>query len=217
MKKIKEKAYWIILNIWNFIPIWIRRFIDWCFLKIYNKNINVSCRNFFQIWDIFRKKINIWENTYIWPDWWFFAWDYWINIWKYCSIAGNFYAITYNHPIEYITWHINQWKRRIFLKQNAKGGEITIGNDVWIWQNVTVLPGVNIWNGAVIWACSVVTKDIPPYAIAVWNPCKVLKYRFTQDQIDYVQSLKWWDWDNKKIKQNEKLFNTKVKDLKIYN
>ena len=142
---------------------------------------------------------------------------YWINIWKYCSIAGNFYAITYNHSTEYITWHINQWKRRIALKHNVKGGKITIGNDVWIGQNVMVLSGVNIWNGAVVWACSVVTKDIPPYAIAVWNPCKVIKYRFTQDKIDYVQNLKWWDWDDKKIKENEKLFNTKVKDLELHN
>ncbi len=208
-----RKIYQILLDIRNFIPIWIRWFIDWCFLKIYNKNINVSYRNFFQIWDIFRKKIKIGENTYIWPDWWFFAWEDWITIWKYCSIAWNFYAITYNHSTEYITHHINQCKRRINLVQDIKKGEIFIGNDVWIWRNVTVLSGVKIGNWAVIWACSVVTKDIPPYAIAAWNPCKVLKYRFTKDWIDYVQSLKWWDWNDKKIKDNKILFNTKVSEL----
>lgn len=62
-------------------------------------------------------------------------------------------------------------------------GTVTIANDVWIGSNTIILKGVTISEGAVIGAGSVVTKDIPEYAIAVGNPCKVIKYRFDEEQL----------------------------------
>ncbi len=77
-----------------------------------------------------------------------------------------------------------------------------VGNDVWIGQDVVIKGGVKIGNGAVIGARSVVTKDIPPYAVAAGAPAKVIKYRFEQEKMDLLQKLQWWNWDTEKIYQN---------------
>jgi acetyltransferase-like isoleucine patch superfamily enzyme len=75
---------------------------------------------------------------------------------------------------------------------------IFIGNDVWIGANVTILDGVTIGDGAIVGAGSVVTKNILPYSVAVGNPAKVIKFRFTIEQINFLTNLKWWslsdDW-----------------------
>ena len=81
-------------------------------------------------------------------------------------------------------------------------GDTVVGNDVWFGQNVTVMPGVHIGDGAIIAANSVVTKDIPPYCVAGGNPCIVRKKRFDDDLIEYLLALKWWDWEADKIFRN---------------
>ena len=78
----------------------------------------------------------------------------------------------------------------------------TIGNDVWIGWGVLIKGGVTIGNGAVIGAYSVVTKDVPPYAVVAGVPAKVIKYRFEQEKIDLLQQLQWWDWDIDRIYEN---------------
>ena len=81
-------------------------------------------------------------------------------------------------------------------------GDTVVGNDVWIGQNVTVMPGVNIGDVAIIAANSVVTKDIPAYCVAGGNPCKIIKKRFDDELISYLQEIKWWDWSPEKIFAN---------------
>ena len=78
-------------------------------------------------------------------------------------------------------------------------GDTIVGNDVWIGQNVTVMPGVHIGDGAIIGTNSVVARDIPPYAIAVGNPCKVVRMRFDDELIDLLLRFKWWDKDIEEI------------------
>lgn len=80
--------------------------------------------------------------------------------------------------------------------------QVIIGNDVWIGCDVTIMGGVRIGNGAVIGAGAVVAKDIPPYAIAVGNPVRVIKYRFTEEIIQKLQRIKWWNWSPEKIQEN---------------
>lgn len=77
-----------------------------------------------------------------------------------------------------------------------------VGNDVWIGQNVTVLPGVHIGDGAIIGANSVVASDIPPYCIAAGNPCRVIKKRFDDELISHLEKIQWWDWSDEKINAN---------------
>jgi acetyltransferase-like isoleucine patch superfamily enzyme len=80
--------------------------------------------------------------------------------------------------------------------------DIKIGNDVWIGAKSTIMSGVKIGNGAVIGATATVTKDVPPYAIVVGNPGKIVKYRFTEKQIDLLLQISWWNWDEEKIKRD---------------
>ena len=70
-------------------------------------------------------------------------------------------------------------------------GDTVVGSDVWIGQNVTVMPGVHIGDGAIIGANSVVTKDVPPYCIAGGNPCRMIRRRFDDELIAYLLDLKW--------------------------
>ncbi len=88
------------------------------------------------------------------------------------------------------------------LKDLPFKGDTVVGNDVWIGQHVTILPGAHIGDGAIIGANSVVAKDIPPYCIAAGNPCRIIRKRFDDELIQYLLTLKWWDWDADKIFQN---------------
>lgn len=81
-------------------------------------------------------------------------------------------------------------------------GDTVVGNDVWMGQHVTVLPGVHIGDGAIIGANSVVSSNIPPYTIAAGNPCRVIRPRFNQELTDYLLGLRWWDWKPEKIFRN---------------
>ena len=72
-------------------------------------------------------------------------------------------------------------------------GDTVIGNDVWLGQNVTILPGVHIGDGAIIGANSVVAHDIPSYCVAVGNPATVKKKRFDDELISLLSKVKWWD------------------------
>ena len=72
-------------------------------------------------------------------------------------------------------------------------GDTVVGNDVWIGEKVTILPGVHIGDGAIIGACSVVTKDVEPYTIVGGNPARVIRKRFDGELIELLEKFKWWD------------------------
>ena len=78
---------------------------------------------------------------------------------------------------------------------------IKIGNDVWIGNNVFIKNGIHIGNGAIIGAGAVVTKDVPPYAIVVGVPAKVIRYRFDEQTIEKLLKLEWWNLPDEIIKQ----------------
>jgi virginiamycin A acetyltransferase len=78
---------------------------------------------------------------------------------------------------------------------------IIIENDVWIASNVTVKEGVTIGNGAVVAMESLVTKDVPPYAVVGGCPAKIIKYRFEPEQIEELLKIAWWNWTDEKIRQ----------------
>jgi acetyltransferase-like isoleucine patch superfamily enzyme len=84
---------------------------------------------------------------------------------------------------------------------------VTIGNDVWIGARAIILDGVNIGDGAIVAAGSLVTKDVPAYAIVGGVPAKVIKYRFEPSEIDFLMNFKWWDKDIRWLKANYKKFH----------
>lgn len=83
---------------------------------------------------------------------------------------------------------------------------IKVGNDVWIGQNVVILPGVTIHDGAVCAAGAVVTHDVPPYAIVGGIPARVIKKRYSDNTIEKLLKIRWWDWSDEKIKNNLEYF-----------
>jgi len=95
-------------------------------------------------------------------------------------------------------------------RDDTKGfskGQIIIGSDVWIGRNVTILSGVKINDGAIIGTEAVVAKDIPAYAIAVGNPAKIIRYRYSPEIIQKLLKIKWWNWPKEKIVANLEYFN----------
>ena len=81
-------------------------------------------------------------------------------------------------------------------------GDIVIGNDVWIGYEAVIMAGVHIGNGAIIAARAVVTKDVPPYTIVGGIPAKPIRKRFTDDTVQKLETLKWWNWSFEKIRQS---------------
>ncbi len=71
--------------------------------------------------------------------------------------------------------------------------DISIGNDVWIGARVFLIEGIHVGDGAIVGAGAVVTKDVPAYAVVGGVPAKIIRYRFTQEQIEYLLELQWWD------------------------
>lgn len=137
-----------------------------------------------------------------------------VTIGKYCSIAENVIVdCGIGHKTDVIsTWpfdvkmnSINGDPRITGRNTGIVKGPIIIGNDVWIGQDVIIMSGVTIGDGAVIGIRSVVTKNIPPYAIAAGAPATVKKLRFDQKIIDKLLLVRWWDWPEEKIKEHSRL------------
>ncbi|MFJ7735973.1 CatB-related O-acetyltransferase [Lysinibacillus sp. NPDC097287] len=137
------------------------------------------------------------------------------EIGSFCSINKSVKIGTEgNHPIDLITTHPLLYREKYSFFPNLLtdedwdeyNGKITIGNDVWIGANVVILPGVSIHDGAIIAAGAIVTKDVPPYAIVGGVPAKLIRYRFNETVIKKLLIIKWWNWDDGKIKNNLNLF-----------
>lgn len=138
-----------------------------------------------------------------------------IKIGSFCSIASGTVIQEYYHKYDRITsYYVNKnifggkTEDDIFSK-----GDIVIEDDVWIGSNVVILSGVTVGRGSIIGAGSVVTKDIPRYSIVAGNPSKVLKSRFKDSTIDYLEGLEWWSWSIEKLRDNRNLFNLEEDEL----
>jgi virginiamycin A acetyltransferase len=91
-------------------------------------------------------------------------------------------------------------------------GPTRIGNDVWIGTGSIILSGVEIGDGAVVGAGSVVTHDVDPYAIVAGVPAENKKWRFAKETRDKLLDINWWDWDDEKILRNKKFFNENLEE-----
>lgn len=134
---------------------------------------------------------------------------------RFCSIAANIQAGHADHPTHFLSTHpIFQadpaWTESasaFFARNDAaicksreqrhtldleRFGKIQIGNDVWIGDGVFIRRGVQIGDGAVIGARSVITRDVPPYAVVGGAPAKIIRYRFEPEIIEELLDLQWW-------------------------
>lgn len=139
---------------------------------------------------------------------------------SFCSIADNVKVIYYTHPTSDfvstspvffserkqcgITFVENQLYDEILLVQDK---HLIVGNDVWIGSDVIIKGGVTIGDGAIIAMGSVVCSDVPPYAIVGGVPAKLIRYRFSQDEINKLIAFKWWNKDIEWVRANHSKFN----------
>ena len=124
-----------------------------------------------------------------------------ITIGSFCSIARNVVFQEYNHDHTQLTSYMvrTNMQGKSYLEDIVSKGAIEIGHDVWIGTQCVVLSGAKIGTGAVIAANSVVSGEIPPYAIAAGSPAKVIKYRFDEKTIQRLLSSKWWEKSNEEV------------------
>jgi len=140
-----------------------------------------------------------------------------VKIGRFCSIAGNVKIMGGNHPMNRFTTHMLTYngefdkfaKTEFNQSWTLKPFDTTpknpvIGNDVWIGNDVVLKGGITIGDGAVIAANSVVTKDVPPYAIVAGVPAKIIRYRFNADIINELLKIQWWNYNYADLPDNNK-------------
>lgn len=147
-----------------------------------------------------------------------------VKIGKYCSIASELKIILGSHPVKdnvsthpafFLKKHDSFNKIQLsYVKENKYDDRnlvddkwnAVIGNDVWIGSDVKIFQGVTIGDGAVIGTGALVIKNIEPYTIVGGVPAKTIRKRFSEENIDYLMQLKWWDKDEKWIKEYAEYF-----------
>jgi acetyltransferase-like isoleucine patch superfamily enzyme len=138
------------------------------------------------------------------------------EIGKFCSVAKDVSVGLAKHDMDLISTSPiftskangtgSVWTTNNDLEECAR---VVIGNDVWIGTKVIIMGGVRVGDGSVIGAGSIVTKDIPDYAIAVGAPAKIIKYRFEPDIIEKLQKIKWWNLSESKLRGSIRVFQDK--------
>lgn len=187
--------------------------------EVFNQGGRIASTSWVASNVVFELPIDVADNVSIYYN---------VTLGKYCNInvgsvlytqtqVGRFVSIGRNveiglakHPVEYLSTHpfcvANTLFNRIDEYQKIRRvpwsfhEKTIIGNDVWIGAKACIVSGVHIGNGAVIAAGSVVTKDVPPYAIVGGVPAKIIRYRFSDNIISDLEKLKWWELDLKDIR-----------------
>ena len=124
---------------------------------------------------------------------------------------GHAYEWIASYPLDFLEEDFDGYKSVPPKAQKLKGDTV-IGNDVWIGVEAMIMPGLKIADGVVIGACSLVTKNVGPYEIWGGNPAKLIKKRFSEEEVEKLLQIKWWNWSIEKIKANLHLIRSKNVD-----
>ena len=175
-----------------------------CFLKNIIKNVNIIVGDY-TYYDDFEDVYNFEKNVKYHFD---FVGDKLI-IGKFCQIASGvtFIMNGANHLQDSISTFPfaifgEDWQEAMKGKSYPTKGDTEIGSDVWIGFDATIMPGVKIGDGAIIGSKSIVTKDVEPYSIVGGNPAKLIRKRFSEEKVETLLEMKWWDWPVEKITAN---------------
>lgn len=153
---------------------------------------------------------NIGDHTYIQKGTSMFN----VNVGKFCSIASNVSIGPGIHKIDGVSTHPSFYLKETPLIKKFSNENLfvaskttTIGNDVWIGEKVIILDGITVGTGSIIAAGSVVTKDVAPYSMVGGIPAKIIKFRFSNDEIDLLLKSEWWNFSNEWFEKNYTLFS----------
>ena len=131
-----------------------------------------------------------------------------LKIGKYCSFAANT-AIMLGG--DHSTRNVSTFPFGVLMGGVAEDahavtrGDVEIGHDVWVARDSMILSGVKIGDGAVVGAASLVTRDVPSYAVVAGNPAKIVRMRFTSEQIERLLRIQWWNWNDDLVKTHAHL------------
>jgi len=142
---------------------------------------------------------------------------------SFCMIASDVIFIMNgaNHLSDSISTYPfaifgKDWSHAMKGKKYPTKGDTVIGHDVWIGYGATIMPGVKIGDGAIIASKSVVTKNVAPYSIVGGNPAKEIRKRFSEEEINELLKIKWWEWPIEKITSNvHKLTGNSLNEIKL--
>jgi virginiamycin A acetyltransferase len=137
----------------------------------------------------------------------------------HCTMGNDIRIIGVNHDINTPAFQVPDDSPKGLQVFWRSKGSIEIGYNVWIGERAFIMPGVKIGDGAVIGGGAIVTKDVPPYGIAVGSPARTVKKRFTEHIISQLQEIRWWDWTKEKMIRNSFFFSldlTKIPDLDLH-
>lgn len=139
-----------------------------------------------------------------------------LSIGRYCSlgsritlVCGDGYhlpARASTYPFPYRPPFTDLPSGEFYPESGYEPSSVRIGHDVWIGHGAVISKNVSVGDGAVIAACAVVTRDVPPYAVVAGNPGQVKKLRHDEETVARLLALKWWDWPVERIRANRALF-----------
>lgn len=162
--------------------------------------------------------------------------NHWLveSVGAFCSFAPGS-DVTENHPIQYISTHLflyyggdKDMIHKRWEELNGKPGyfpgvtprgdnhefkKIQIGNDVWLGKNVIITNSSNIGNGVIAGAGAVITKDVPDYPVVAGIPARIIRYRYTEEQIKALNKISWWNWTDERIRECHSDFYLDIEDF----
>jgi acetyltransferase-like isoleucine patch superfamily enzyme len=209
------KNVWIHVKDWLILPVLITRYQNKYPTCRFHSGATIDSSSLLGKYNVIFKNVSIINSTI--GDHTFVQHDSSIHhadVGKFCSIAPGVVVGLGQHPVRYVSTHpsfysISQPIAKAYADKDyfEPFKRTLIGHDVWIGQNALITDGVTVGTGAVVAAGSVVTRDIPDYAIVGGVPAKIIKYRFDEGERMRLVKSEWWNMSDKWLQENFRMFH----------